>query len=67
MLCAPIRNYGHAVAQLMESLCYKPEVVGSIPDSVIVSFHCHSPSSHTVALGLTQPVTEMSTRNTSMC
>ena len=41
---------------------------GSIPDSVIVSFHCHSPSSHTMVLGLTQPVTEMSTRNTSfMC
>jgi len=56
------------VAQLVESLCYKAEVMGSIPGSVIVSFHCHSPSSHTMALGLTQPVTEMSTRNTSfMC
>jgi hypothetical protein len=28
-------------------------------------FHQHNPSSHTMALGLTQPLTEMSTRNTS--
>jgi len=28
-------------------------------------FHCHNPSSCTMALGLTQPLTEMSTRNVS--
>jgi len=32
---------------------------------VIGIFHWHNPSGHTVALGLTQPVTEMSTRNIS--
>ena len=37
----------------------------SIPDSVIAIFHWHNPSARTVALGLTQPLTEMSTRNIS--
>ena len=31
--------------------------------SVIEMFHWHNPSSHTMALGSTQPPTEMSTRN----
>jgi len=38
---------------------------GSIPDGAIGIFHSHNPSSHTVALRLTQPLTEMSTRNIS--
>jgi len=38
---------------------------GSIPDSVIRIFHWHNPSGHTMALGLIQPLTEMSTRNIS--
>jgi hypothetical protein len=29
----------HAVAQLVEALRYKPEVVGLIPDGVIGIFH----------------------------
>jgi len=37
----------------------------SIPDGVIGISHCHNPSSHTVGLGLTLSLTEMSTRNTS--
>ena len=41
------------------------KAAGSIPDDVIGIFHWHNPSGHTVALGLTQPLTEMSTRNTS--
>ena len=41
------------------------KVVGSIPDGVIGIFHWHNPSSHNMALGLTQPLTEMSTRNIS--
>ena len=36
-------------------------VAGSIPDGV----NGHTPSGHTVALGLTQPLTEMSTTNIS--
>jgi hypothetical protein len=30
---------GHAVAQLVEALRYKPEVAGSIPNGVIAIFH----------------------------
>jgi len=38
---------------------------GSIPDGVIGNFHFHNPSGCTMALRLTQPLTEMSTRNIS--
>jgi hypothetical protein len=38
------------------------KVAGSIPDGTIGIFHCHNPSRCTMALGLTQPLTEMSTR-----
>jgi hypothetical protein len=41
------------------------QVAGSIPDDVIGIFYWHNPSGRTVALGLTQPLTEMSTRNIS--
>jgi len=40
-------------------------VVGSIPDGVIGFFHLHNPSGRTMALGFTQPLTEMSIRNIS--
>ena len=40
------------------------KVAGSIPDGAIGIFHCHSPG-RTMALGSTQPLTEMSTRNIS--
>ena len=46
---------GHAVAQLVE-------VAGSITDVVIGIFHSHNPSGRTMALGSTQPLTEVSTR-----
>jgi hypothetical protein len=35
--------------------------VGLIPDGVTGIFHRHNPSGRTMALGLTQPLTEMST------
>jgi hypothetical protein len=38
---------------------------GPIPDGVVGIFHCHNPSGHTMVLGSTQPLTEMSTRNIS--
>jgi hypothetical protein len=41
------------------------KVAGSIADGVIRIFHGHYPSGRTMALGLTQPLTEMSTRNIS--
>ena len=40
-------------------------VTGLIPDGVIGIFQRHNPSGRTMALGLTQPLTEMSTRNIS--
>jgi hypothetical protein len=39
------------------------KVAGSNPDEVIGFFNRHNPSSHTTALGSTQPLMEMSTRN----
>jgi hypothetical protein len=40
-------------------------VAGSIPDGVIGIFHWYNPLGCTTALELTQPLTEMSTRNIS--
>ena len=51
-------NLWYAVAQLVE-------VAGSIPDGFIGIFHSHNPSDRTIALGLTQHLTEMSTWNIS--
>jgi hypothetical protein len=42
------------------------KVAGSIPDGVNGIFHGHNPSGRTMALGLTQPLKEMSTRNISL-
>ena len=39
---------------------------GSIPDGVITIFHQHNPSSHTIGLRSTQPLTEMNIRNISL-
>jgi hypothetical protein len=39
------------------------KITGSIPDEVIGFFNLPNPSSRTMALGSTQPLTEMSTRN----
>jgi len=41
------------------------KINSSIPDDVIGIFHWHNPSSRTMALGSTQPITEMSTRKIS--
>jgi hypothetical protein len=38
------------------------KVAGSIPDNVNGIYHLHNPSGITMALGLTQPLTEMSIR-----
>jgi hypothetical protein len=52
------------VAQLIEALHHEPEGHGFDSD-VIRIFLWHNPSSRTMALGLTQPLTEMSARNIS--
>jgi hypothetical protein len=41
------------------------KVAGSVPDGVTRIFHRDNPASRTMALGLIQPLTEMSTRNNS--
>jgi hypothetical protein len=52
-----------AVAQWLRHCATNRKVTGSIPDSVNGIFHWHNPSGRTMALGSTQPLTEMSTRN----
>jgi hypothetical protein len=54
---------GHAVAYLVGALCYKPEGPGSIPDEIIEVLNWPNPFSLTMALGSTQPLAKMSTRN----
>jgi hypothetical protein len=39
------------------------KVAGSTPDEVAGFFYCSNHSNRTMGLGLTQPLTEMSTRN----
>ena len=55
-----VQLWGHVVEQLLEALRYKPE--GREFDSR----WCHwNPSGRTMALGSTQPLTELCTRNIS--
>ena len=56
---------GIAVAQWLRCCATNRKVAGSIPDGVIGIFHWHNPSDRTMALGLTQPLTEMSARRIS--
>ena len=53
---------GTAVAQWLRCCATNRKVAGSIPDGIIGIFHWHNPSDRTIALGSTQPLTEMSTR-----
>ena len=50
--------------QILNSLTSR-KVAGSIPDCVIGIFHSHNTPGRTMALGSTQPLTEMSARNFS--
>jgi len=59
------RKRGRAVAQLVEAQRYNLEGRGFDSDGVNEIFHWHNSSGRTMALGLTQPLTEMSTRNIS--
>jgi hypothetical protein len=53
------------VAQWLRHCATNRKVAGSIPDGVTGIFVGHKPSGRTMALGSTQPLTEMSTRNIS--
>jgi len=56
---------GAVVAQWLRCCTTHQKVAGSIPAGVIGIFHWHNPSNRTMALGSTQPLTEMSTRSIS--
>jgi hypothetical protein len=53
------------MAELFEARRYKSVSRGFDSYGVIGIFHCHNPVGLTVALGLTQPLTKISTRNIS--
>ena len=55
----------YAVAQWLRRCASNRKVAGSIPDGVIGILHWHNPSDRTMALGSTEPLTEMSTRSIS--
>jgi hypothetical protein len=54
--------YGTRCSVVVEALCYKLKVAGWRSDEVDFS-NLHSFSGRTMALGSTQPLAEMSTRN----
>ena len=49
----------------IKALCYKQEGRCFDPSCCQCTFHWHNPSDRTMALGSTQPLTEMSTRSIS--
>jgi hypothetical protein len=51
---------------VVEALCYKLEGRGIDSQLYYWNFNLHNHSGHTMALGLTQPLTEMSARNISL-
>jgi hypothetical protein len=64
--CLHIYIYGGTQWRSKFRHCAKIQnVAGLIPDGVIEIFNRHNPSGRTMALGLTQTLTEMSTRNIS--
>jgi hypothetical protein len=60
---------GYAVAQWLRHCATNRKVSGLITYGVTGIFNCHNPCGRTMALGLTQPLTEMITGNitTFMC
>jgi hypothetical protein len=50
---------------VVQAVATSRKVTSSIPDCVIGIFRRHNTSGRTVALGSTQPLTEMSTKNIS--
>jgi hypothetical protein len=51
------------VVQLVETVREGQKVTGLIPEGVTGIFHWHNPSGRTMALGSTQPLSAMSTKN----
>jgi hypothetical protein len=63
LLISTITGGGHAVVPWLRHCATNRKVVGSIPDGITAFFHLHNSSGRTMALGSTQSLTEMSTRN----
>jgi hypothetical protein len=59
------RMWWTAVAPWLRRCATNQKATDSIPDNVIGIFHWHNPSDRTMALGSTQPLTEMSARRIS--
>jgi hypothetical protein len=53
----------HSLGSWLRHYATSRKVTGTIPDEVIGFFNLPNPSSRTMTLGSTQPLTEMSTRN----
>ena len=51
------------MSQLVETLHYKQESCWFYSRKCLWKFHSHNPSGHTMALGLTQPLTKLSISN----
>ena len=58
-------TWSKCICQSLRCWATNRKVAGSIPDGVIGIFHWHNPRDRTMALGSTQPLTEMSTRRIS--
>ena len=58
-------NWGRRWRSWLRHCATKRKVAASNSNGVNGFFHWHNPSSRTMALGWTQPLTEMSTRNVS--
>jgi elongation factor P hydroxylase len=63
-LAGSTQRMGHVVVHSWLTHCAtRWKVAGSIPDGVIEIFYWHNPSGRNTVLELTQPLTEMSTKN----
>jgi hypothetical protein len=58
-----MKNWGHAVEQLVRNCVVSRKVAGSIPDGFIGIFLWRNPSYRTMDLRSTQPPTEVSSKN----
>ena len=63
MSCMKKQNVGTRWYSWLRRCAISRKVAGSIPSGVIGIFHWHNPSGRTMAVGSTQPLTEMSTRD----
>jgi hypothetical protein len=64
-LCGEFNQLTNSIGRLKHCATSR-KFAGSIPDGVIGNFHLPNPSDRTIALGLTLPLTEMSSRNISL-